>query len=84
LAVWPESLGVEVEGGLYHVITRGRLSGQDLFIGMIDHLKFLSLLAKAKSKVAVLLYAYCQMTNPSSSADFGGAVLPSFDERSFV
>ncbi len=37
----------EVEGGLYHVITRGN-DRQDIFHSKDDHLKFLSLVASQK------------------------------------
>ena len=55
-------LRVEVEGGLYHVITRGN-DRQDIFHSTDDYLKFLSLLARHKDKSAFYLYAYCLMTN---------------------
>jgi REP element-mobilizing transposase RayT len=38
-------LRIEVEGGLYHLITRGN-DRQDIFHSHEDRLKFLSLLAK--------------------------------------
>ena len=53
---------VEVEGGLYHLITRGN-DRQDVFHSREDHSKFLSLLAKRKERSAFYLYAYCLMTN---------------------
>ncbi|CAN5407637.1 hypothetical protein BH20ACI2_BH20ACI2_14260 [soil metagenome] len=53
---------VEVEGGLYHVTTRG-VDRQDIFHCPEDHEKFLSLLGSQKSKVPFYLYAYCLMTN---------------------
>lgn len=53
---------VELEGGLYHVIVRGN-ARQDIFHSREDHLKFISLLEKAKHKVGFFLYAYCLMTN---------------------
>ena len=53
---------VEVEGGLYHVITRGN-DRQDVVHSHDDHLKFLSLLAKQKERSPFYLYADCQMTN---------------------
>ena len=58
----PRKLRVEVEGGLYHLITRGN-DRQDVFHSTDDHLKFLSLLAKQKQKSPFYLYAYCLMTN---------------------
>ena len=53
---------VEVEGGLYHLITRGN-DRQDIFHSREDFIKFLSLLAKQKERAAFYLYAYCLMTN---------------------
>lgn len=53
---------IELEGGLYHVIVRGN-DRQDIFHGDEDHEKFLSLLAKVKSKLGFYVYAYCLMTN---------------------
>jgi len=55
-------LRIEVEGGLYHVITRGN-DRQDIFHSKSDHLKFLDLLGKEKIRSAFYLYAYCLMTN---------------------
>jgi REP element-mobilizing transposase RayT len=52
----------EIEGGLYHVITRGN-NRRRIFDSAADYEKFLSLLAKQKSKLPFLLYAYCLMTN---------------------
>lgn len=55
-------LRVEVEGGLYHVITRGN-DRQDIFHSADDFLKFLTLLVKQKARSPFFLYAYCLMTN---------------------
>ena len=52
----------EVEGGLYHVITRGN-NRRQIFDSPADYEKFLSLLAVQKTKLPFLLYAYCLMTN---------------------
>lgn len=52
----------EVEGGLYHVITRGN-NRRPIFHAPADYEKFLSLLAVQKAKVPFFLYAYCLMTN---------------------
>src|SRR6266550_2449080 len=52
----------EVEGGLYHVITRGN-NRRPIFNADTDYEKFLSLLAIQKTKLPFLLYAYCLMTN---------------------
>ncbi len=53
---------LEVEGGLYHVITRGN-DRQDIFHDHEDYLKFLSLLTIQKEKAGFFIYAYCLMTN---------------------
>ena len=52
----------EVEGGLYHVITRGN-NRRQIFNSPADYDKFLSLLAVQKHRLPFLLYAYCLMTN---------------------
>src|SRR5215831_11710203 len=53
---------LEVEGGLYHLITRG-VDRRDIFHTPEDYRKFLSLLASQKEKLPFFLYAYCLMTN---------------------
>src|SRR5437870_3244227 len=53
---------VEVEGGLYHVITRGN-NRRVIFDCPDDYHKFLSLLAVQKSRLPFFLYAYCLMSN---------------------
>jgi REP element-mobilizing transposase RayT len=53
---------LEVEGGLYHLITRG-VDRRDIFHSPEDHKKFLALLAVQKEKLPFFLYAYCLMTN---------------------
>src|SRR5438874_290908 len=52
----------EVEGGLYHVITRGN-NRRRIFDASADYETFLSLLAVQKNKLPFFLYAYCLMTN---------------------
>lgn len=52
----------EVEGGLYHVITRGN-NRRQIFNSPADYEKFLLLLAVQKTKLPFFLYAYCLMTN---------------------
>jgi REP element-mobilizing transposase RayT len=52
----------EVEGGLYHVITRGN-NRRQIFNSPADYKKFLLLLAVQKTNLPFLLYAYCLMTN---------------------
>jgi putative transposase len=52
----------EVEGGLYHVITRGN-NRRQIFNSPADYEKFLSLLAVQKIKLPFFLYAYCLMSN---------------------
>jgi len=53
---------LEVEGGLYHILTRGnnrrRIFGDDN-----DYQKILRLLAAQKAKLPFFLYAYCLMPN---------------------
>ena len=41
---------IEVEGGLYHIITRG-VDRRDIFHSPEDHQKFLALLAVQKAKL---------------------------------
>jgi REP element-mobilizing transposase RayT len=52
----------EVEGGLYHVLTRGN-NRRRIFDSPADYEKFLSQLATQKAKLPFFLYAYCLMTN---------------------
>ena len=52
----------EVEGGLYHVITRGN-NRRQIFNSPADYEKFLLLLAVQKIKLPFFLYAYCLMSN---------------------
>lgn len=58
----PRKARAEVEGGLYHVITRGN-NRQQIFNSPDDYEKFLSLLAVQKIKLPFFLYAYCLMSN---------------------
>ncbi|CAN5596726.1 transposase [soil metagenome] len=53
---------LEVEGGLYHLITRG-VDRRDIFHSPEDHRRFLSMLADLKGKLPFYLYSYCLMTN---------------------
>src|SRR5712691_8142515 len=53
---------VELEGGLYHIITRGN-NRQTIFKGDDDYQKFLSLLEVQKYELPYFLYAYCLMSN---------------------
>ena len=53
---------LEVEGGLYHLITRG-VDRRDIFHSPEDYEKFLALVAVQKGKLPFYLYAYCLMTN---------------------
>ena len=61
-APMPRKARAEVEGGLYHVITRGN-NRRQIFNSPADYKKFLMLLAVQKTKLPFLLYAYCLMTN---------------------
>lgn len=58
----PRKARAEVEGGLYHVITRGN-NRRQIFNSPADYQKFLSLLAVQKTKLPFFLYAYCLMSN---------------------
>ena len=58
----PRKTRAEVEGGLYHVITRGN-NRRRIFNSADDFQKFLSLLAIQKIKLPFFLYAYCLMSN---------------------
>jgi len=53
---------VEIEGGLYHVLSRGN-NRQTIFHSPDDYGKFLSLLQEQKIKLPFFLYAYCLMSN---------------------
>src|SRR5437879_12859991 len=53
---------IEIEGGLYHVITRGN-NRQQIFSGDDDYQKFLSMLEVQKGRLPFFVYAYCLMTN---------------------
>jgi REP element-mobilizing transposase RayT len=53
---------IEVEGGLYHIITRG-VARQDIFHDANDHARFMKLLAVLKERLPFYLYAYCLMTD---------------------
>jgi REP element-mobilizing transposase RayT len=53
---------IKVEGGLYHIITRG-VARQDIFHDADDHARFIRLLATLKERLPFYLYAYCLMTN---------------------
>jgi putative transposase len=58
----PRKARAEVEGGLYHIITRGNNRGQ-IFNSPADYEKFLALLTVQKLKLPFFLYAYCLMSN---------------------
>src|SRR5438128_8424323 len=58
----PRRASAEVEGGLYHVITRGN-NRRQIFNSPAHYEKFLSLLATQKVRLPFFLYAYCLMTN---------------------
>jgi REP element-mobilizing transposase RayT len=53
---------LEIEGGLYHIISRGNYR-QRIFSSRDDYLKFLLLLAQQKAKLPFYLYSYCLMPN---------------------
>ena len=58
----PRKTRIEIEGGLYHVITRGN-DRKNIFHAREDHDKLLKLLNAQKNKLPFYLYAYCLMTN---------------------
>ena len=58
----PRTPRIEVEGGLYHVLTRGN-NRQRLFYDDDDYLKLLTLLEHQKQRLPFYLYAYCLMPN---------------------
>jgi REP element-mobilizing transposase RayT len=53
---------LEVEGGLYHIITRGN-NRRKIFGDADDYQKILRGLAEQKTKLPFYLYAYCLMPN---------------------
>jgi REP element-mobilizing transposase RayT len=53
---------VEIEGGLYHVITRGN-NRRRIFDSEDDYLKLLTLLDSQKARRPFYLYCYCLMPN---------------------
>lgn len=53
---------LEIQGGLYHIITRGN-NRQLIFGSDDDYRKFLFQLAHQKAKLPFYLYAYCLMPN---------------------
>src|SRR5258707_481650 len=70
----------EVEGGLYHVITRG-VNRRQMFDAPADYEKFLSPLGVQKARLPFFLYAYCLMTNHvhlliERQADTIGRIMP--------
>jgi len=58
----PRKARAEVEGGLYHLITRGN-NRRRIFNSARDYEKFLALLTVEKTKLPFFLYAYCLMSN---------------------
>jgi REP element-mobilizing transposase RayT len=53
---------IEIEGGLYHVITRGN-NRQIIFRSERDYRKMLELLERQKGRIPFFLHAYCLMPN---------------------
>ncbi len=53
---------IELEGGLYHLITRGN-DRKDIFHSREDHDKFIQILTTQKQNLPFYFYAYCLMTN---------------------
>ena len=60
---------IEVEGGLYHVTTRG-VDRRDIFHSPEDYRKFVALFAGQKEKLAFYLYAYCLIRIARLSSKF--------------
>jgi len=58
----PRKPRLEVEGGLYHVMTRGN-NRQRIFGDDDDYRRMLMLIEEAKMKLPFYLYAYCLMPN---------------------
>jgi len=56
---------IEVEGGLYHIITRG-VARQDIFHDANDHARFIRLLAGLKERLPFYLYAFDDGSHPSA------------------
>jgi REP element-mobilizing transposase RayT len=69
---------IEVEGGLYHIITRG-VARQDIFHDANDHARFMKLLAGLKERLPFYLYAYCLMRRKKGGQAFDSSIL--FDLR---
>ena len=53
---------LEIEGGLYHIYSRGN-NRQRIFLSDDDYRKFLAQLDRQKRKLPFFLYAYCLMPN---------------------
>lgn len=53
---------VEIEGGLYHILTRGN-NRQPIFGSDDDYDRMLLLLVRQKTRLPFFLYAYCLMPN---------------------
>ena len=53
---------LEIEGGLYHVITRGN-NRQLIFHSQDDYLKLITTIEVQKVRLPFRLYAYCLMPN---------------------
>ena len=58
----PRKARAEVEGGLYHVITRGN-NRRQIFSSPEDYEKFIALIAVQNNRLPFFLYAYCLMPN---------------------
>ena len=58
----PRKPRLEIEGGLYHVITRGN-NRQLIFHSPEDYLKLLTMIELQKVRLPFRLYAYCFMPN---------------------
>ena len=53
---------IDVEGGVYHVISRG-IDRQDIFRGDADRIHFIDRLAEARRRFRLSVYGYVLMGN---------------------
>jgi REP element-mobilizing transposase RayT len=58
----PRKPRIEIDGGLYHVITRGN-NRRKIFRSLDDYLRFTGILERQKATLPFYLYAYCLMPN---------------------
>ena len=68
----PRKPRLEIEGGLYHVITRGN-NRQLIFHSPEDYLKLITMIELQKVRLLFRLYAYCLMSHAESYSLADGA-----------